>query len=111
MPCRPQLCLPPRRPPAASIWPARTPGNGQARSLRALELPEPDDLWADRGRPGQDGHGAGIGGAFLTLPFMGPHYVTSIFDHCSPDYATNGKICRYDGTIASASVGGPDPGF
>src|SRR4051812_13567100 len=29
---------------------------------------------------------AASSGAFLTLPFMGPHYITSIFDHCSPDY-------------------------
>ena len=50
-------------------------------------------------------------GAFLTLPFMGPHIVTSLFDHCYPDYGTNGTICRYDGTQASAKVGGPDPGF
>ena len=50
-------------------------------------------------------------GAFLTLPFMGPHYVTSIFDHCSPDYTTNGRICRYDGTLVAATVGGADPSF
>jgi murein DD-endopeptidase MepM/ murein hydrolase activator NlpD len=49
--------------------------------------------------------------AFLTLPFMGPHYITAIFDHCSPNYGINGKICRYDGVVASASVGGPDPTF
>ncbi|TAN33966.1 M23 family metallopeptidase [bacterium] len=49
--------------------------------------------------------------AFLTLPFMGPHYVTSIFDHCSPNYASNGRVCRYDGVVASAAVGGPDPTF
>jgi murein DD-endopeptidase MepM/ murein hydrolase activator NlpD len=49
--------------------------------------------------------------AFLTLPFMGPHYVTSLFDHCYPDYGTNGVMCRYDGTKASAKVGGPDPTF
>jgi murein DD-endopeptidase MepM/ murein hydrolase activator NlpD len=49
--------------------------------------------------------------AFLTLPFMGPHIVTSIFDHCYPDYGTSGRVCRYDGTVASAKVGGPDPGF
>jgi murein DD-endopeptidase MepM/ murein hydrolase activator NlpD len=49
--------------------------------------------------------------AFLTLPFMGPHYITSLFDHCYPDYGINGKTCRYDGTIASAAVGGPDPTF
>ncbi|HKV86979.1 MAG TPA: M23 family metallopeptidase [Candidatus Dormibacteraeota bacterium] len=50
-------------------------------------------------------------GAFLTLPFMGPHYITSGFDHCYPNYQSNGKFCRYDGVEASARVGGPDPGF
>ncbi|MDQ2943903.1 MAG: hypothetical protein M3R21_09595, partial [Candidatus Dormibacteraeota bacterium] len=50
-------------------------------------------------------------GAFLTLPFMGPHYITSIFDHCGPDYGSHGRVCRYDGQIASAKVGGPDPTF
>jgi murein DD-endopeptidase MepM/ murein hydrolase activator NlpD len=55
--------------------------------------------------------GVASGGAFLTLPFMGPHIVTSGFDHCYPDYGTNGRICRYDGTVASATLGGPDPSF
>ncbi|HVH65653.1 MAG TPA: M23 family metallopeptidase [Candidatus Acidoferrum sp.] len=50
-------------------------------------------------------------GAFLTLPFMGPHYITSIFDHCYPDYNQRPQICRYDGTVASVKVGGPDPTF
>jgi murein DD-endopeptidase MepM/ murein hydrolase activator NlpD len=50
-------------------------------------------------------------GAFLTLPFMGPHYITSVFDHCGPNYSSHGKVCRYDGEVASASVGGPDPTF
>ncbi len=49
--------------------------------------------------------------AFLTLPFMGPHYVTSIFDHCGPNYVVSGRICRYDGVIASKTTGGPDPTF
>lgn len=65
--------------------------------------------------PIEDGTGntgsAPAPGAFLTLPFMGPHYVTSLFDHCYPDYGTNGVMCRYDGTKASAKVGGPDPTF
>jgi len=50
-------------------------------------------------------------GAFLTLPFMGPHIVTSLFDHCYPDYQTNGRLCRYDGTEVSVKVGGADPTF
>jgi murein DD-endopeptidase MepM/ murein hydrolase activator NlpD len=65
--------------------------------------------------PIEDGTGdtgsAPAPGAFLTLPFMGPHYVTSLFDHCYPDYGTDGTMCRYDGTKASAKVGGPDPTF
>jgi murein DD-endopeptidase MepM/ murein hydrolase activator NlpD len=56
-------------------------------------------------------HQAAAPGAFLTLPFMGPHYVTSIFDHCGPNYNVSGRVCRYDGVVASARVGGPDPGF
>ena len=43
-------------------------------------------------------------GAFLTLPFMGPHIVTSIFDHCYPDYGTSGAVCRYDGVKATAAI-------
>ena len=56
-------------------------------------------------------HEAAAAGAFLTLPFMGPHYVTSLFDHCYPDYQVNGRLCRWDGEVVSKSVGGPDPGF
>ena len=65
--------------------------------------------------PLEDGRGtlheAASAAAFMTLPFMGPHYITSIFDHCGPNYNVSGRICRYDGVIASAKVGGPDPGF
>jgi Membrane proteins related to metalloendopeptidases len=65
--------------------------------------------------PIEDGRGktgiAPSAAAFLTLPFMGAHYITSLFDHCSPDYGINGKTCRYDGTVASAGVGGSDPTF
>ncbi|HEY8815990.1 MAG TPA: M23 family metallopeptidase [Candidatus Dormibacteraeota bacterium] len=65
--------------------------------------------------PIENGNGktgmAAAAGAFLTLPFMAPEYITSIFDHCSPDYGINGHTCRYDGVIASAKVGGPDPTF
>jgi murein DD-endopeptidase MepM/ murein hydrolase activator NlpD len=65
--------------------------------------------------PMEDGQGntgmAPTSGAFLTLPFMGPHYITSLFDHCYPDYGINGKTCRYDGTIVSAATGGKDPSF
>jgi len=65
--------------------------------------------------PLEDGAGkvasAPAPGAFLTLPFIGPHYITSIFDHCGPNYVVHQKVCRYDGEVASLSVGGADPGF
>jgi len=65
--------------------------------------------------PIEDGNGdigsAPSSGAFMTLPFMGPHYITSVFDHCGPNYTSHGKVCRYDGKVASANVGGPDPTF
>src|SRR2546430_11461664 len=37
--------------------------------------------------------------AFLTLPYVGWHSVTSIFDHCNPDCTTDAKVCRFDGAI------------
>src|SRR2546429_2910450 len=39
-------------------------------------------------------------GAFLTLPFMGPHYITSLFSHCYPLYGDDSPIFRYDGAVA-----------
>jgi len=47
---------------------------------------------------------------FLTRPYWNPHPVTSIFDHCNPDYSRDGRICEYEGTVASAS-NGVDPTF
>lgn len=41
-------------------------------------------------------------GGFLTLPFTGPHYVTSIFDHCGPNYVPDGLVCRWDGVRRQA---------
>jgi murein DD-endopeptidase MepM/ murein hydrolase activator NlpD len=53
--------------------------------------------------PLEDGTGqVRPGGGFLTLPFLGPHYVTAIFDHCGPDYSKDGRVCRYDGRVRSA---------
>jgi murein DD-endopeptidase MepM/ murein hydrolase activator NlpD len=49
--------------------------------------------------------------AFLTLPFLGSHLVTSIFDHCSPNYIPDGLVCRYDGAVARASLGSDWHGY
>jgi murein DD-endopeptidase MepM/ murein hydrolase activator NlpD len=47
---------------------------------------------------------------FLTRPYWNMHYVTSIFDHCNPDYTRDGKICQFDGTVA-LRTNGVDPAF
>ena len=49
-------------------------------------------------------------GPFLTRPYRNPHAVTSVFDHCNPDYRRDGRICEFDGTVANAA-NGADPGF
>src|SRR5438874_2762968 len=47
---------------------------------------------------------------FLTRPYWNYHPVTSIFDHCNPDYSHDGRICEEDGTVAT-SANGVDPYF
>lgn len=49
-------------------------------------------------------------GPFLTRPYWNWHGVNSIFDHCNPTYAVDGRICNVDGTVAIAS-NGQDPWF
>ncbi|MGH7903685.1 MAG: M23 family metallopeptidase [Candidatus Dormibacteraceae bacterium] len=59
---------------------------------------------------GRSGYRADPGAGFLTLPFTGPHYVTSLFDHCRPDYVPDGRVCRFDGQEGRAGLG-TDPQF
>jgi murein DD-endopeptidase MepM/ murein hydrolase activator NlpD len=47
---------------------------------------------------------------FLTRPYTTWHNITSVFDHCSPDYTTDGKVCEFDGSIGYRSYG-VDPSF
>jgi len=88
---------------------ALPPGQKQGRYVR-WAYPSQTPYGAVETGAGATG-AAQAAGAFLTLPFMGPHYITSIFDHCYPNYGANGRICRYDGTQVAANKGGPDPGF
>lgn len=48
--------------------------------------------------------------AFLTLPYVGWHSTTSVFDHCNPDYTTDARVCRFDGALGLRSYG-VDPSF
>jgi murein DD-endopeptidase MepM/ murein hydrolase activator NlpD len=53
---------------------------------------------------------AAISGAFLTRPYTSWRDITSVFDHCLPDYSTDGKVCEFDGSVGSRSYG-VDPSF
>ena len=47
---------------------------------------------------------------FLTRPYWHAHVVTSIFDHCHPDYTRDDRVCEFDGTVAIKG-NGADPSF
>ena len=47
---------------------------------------------------------------FLTRPYTTWHNITSIFDHCNPDYSTDGRVCEFDGSTGLRSYG-VDPSF
>jgi murein DD-endopeptidase MepM/ murein hydrolase activator NlpD len=47
---------------------------------------------------------------FLTRPYTVWHDITSVFDHCAPDYSTDGRVCEFDGTTGLKS-NGVDPSF
>ena len=53
---------------------------------------------------------AAISSAFLTRPYTTWHDITSIFDHCVPDYSTDGKVCEFDGSVGYKGYG-VDPSF
>jgi murein DD-endopeptidase MepM/ murein hydrolase activator NlpD len=48
--------------------------------------------------------------AFLTRPYTTWHTITSVFDHCLPDYSTDLKVCEFDGSVGYKSYGA-DPSF
>ena len=81
-----------------------------------LPLPDPkpkqrvvDPYPAQMPAAGIGGQYGTAGGGFLSLPYLGDgHFVSSNFDHCAPTYVSDGKICRFDGTIAY-SGNGRDP--
>lgn len=47
---------------------------------------------------------------FLTRPYTTWHDITSVFDHCNPDYSTDGRVCKFDGETGLRS-NGADPSF
>jgi murein DD-endopeptidase MepM/ murein hydrolase activator NlpD len=85
-------------------------------TLHAHAIPDQLPAWAQPGAPASatrtriSSLTAPNPNAFLTLPYVGWHSTTSIFDHCNPDYTTDGKVCRFDGALALKSDG-VDPSF
>jgi hypothetical protein len=65
-------------------------------------------------RPAAGPHAALPRGAaaapFLTRPYLNQHAVTSVFDHCNPNYTTDGRICEFEGIVA-VKGNGVDPSF
>lgn len=49
-------------------------------------------------------------GAFLTRPYTTWHSITSVFDHCNPDYTLDNRVCEFDGSVGLKS-NGVDPSF
>jgi prepilin-type processing-associated H-X9-DG protein len=47
---------------------------------------------------------------FLTRPYTTWHDITSVFDHCNPDYTQDNKVCKFDGETGYRSYG-VDPSF
>jgi murein DD-endopeptidase MepM/ murein hydrolase activator NlpD len=52
----------------------------------------------------------GAPNAFLTRPYPIWHTITSVFDHCNPDYTVDTKVCEFDGSLGLKS-NGVDPSF
>ena len=53
---------------------------------------------------------SGSSTGFLTRPYTTWHNITSVFDHCSPDYTQDNKVCEFDGSVGYRSYG-IDPSF
>ncbi|MDQ6921082.1 MAG: M23 family metallopeptidase, partial [Candidatus Dormibacteraeota bacterium] len=93
--------------------------SGAASASTAPENPAPpppgqrishpsDQLTGQKPRAGAPP--AGGVGPFLSRPYWNPHAVTAVFDHCNPDYRRDGRVCEFDGTVASQG-NGVDPTF
>jgi murein DD-endopeptidase MepM/ murein hydrolase activator NlpD len=84
-------------------------------TLHARAIPDQMPAWAQPGAPASASKSrlspaTSNPNAFLTLPYVGWHSTTSIFDHCNPDYTTDGRVCRFDGAIGW-KTNGVDPSF
>src|ERR1700694_565175 len=83
-------------------------------TLHPNAIPDQMPAWAQPGTPASARKSrvatSSNPNAFLTLPYVGWHSTTSVFDHCNPDYTADGRVCRFDGALALRSYG-VDPSF
>lgn len=92
------------------------PGGTVLRTHIARQEPAPAPTLVSRWRSaaaaplGTVSNPGGAPNAFLTRPYPFWHNITSIFDHCTPDYSLDGKVCEFDGSVGYQSYGA-DPGF
>ena len=110
-------------PPAARVVTAVSPASSPIKdehvrpvtgTLRAHAIPNQLPAWTQPGSSVASqpriSAAATSSNAFLTLPYIGWHSITSVFDHCNPDYTTDGRVCRFDGAIGW-KTNGVDPSF
>ena len=110
-------------PPAARVATAVSPASSPIKdehvrpvtgTLRAHAIPDQLPAWTQPGSSVASqpriSAAATSANAFLTLPYIGWHSITSVFDHCNPDYTTDGRVCRFDGAIGW-KTNGVDPSF
>lgn len=85
----------------------------QGVASRAMANPQlPERTMISRTMAGRAALAAGSSSTlgFLTRPYTTWHNITSVFDHCNPDYSTDGKVCEFDGSVGLRS-NGVDPSF
>jgi murein DD-endopeptidase MepM/ murein hydrolase activator NlpD len=81
----------------------------QEPSLATLRAKMQASMAGTTGRPAV-ASAAAASPQFLTRPYTVWHNITSVFDHCNPDYTTDGRVCEFDGSVGLKSYG-VDPGF
>ncbi|MHB8510373.1 MAG: peptidoglycan DD-metalloendopeptidase family protein [Candidatus Dormibacteria bacterium] len=87
-----------------------TAGPGQPASMLSDQLLATSRQPAARRNYQRSAGSTSTSAAFMTRPYWHHHSIISVFDHCNPDYSTDGKICEMDGTVAMKS-NGVDPYF
>ena len=90
--------------------PSQEPSAASLQARLAARTPSKAGRAATAGSPATAATAGDASIEFLTRPYTVWHNITSVFDHCSPDYSTDGRVCEFDGS-AGFRANGVDPGF